>query len=57
MIKLFSELFTNIIVLGIINNQAILEAITELKNLAAVLVVRVLWYGAEKLYKHLKNNE
>ncbi len=55
MIKLFSELFTNIIFLSLINNEAFIEVVTEIKNLAAVLLVRVLWYGCEKMYKQYKN--
>lgn len=54
MVKLFSELFTNIIFISLINNEAFVEAITELKNLAAVLLVRVLWYAGERLLKNYK---
>ena len=54
MIKLFSETFTNIVFISLINNEAFLEAVTEFKNLAAVLLVRVVWYAAEQLFKNYK---
>ena len=56
MIKIFSEFSTNIIILSRLNDETIIEIITEFQNIAVIVVVRVVWFGFNKLYQHIRKN-
>lgn len=55
MIKILSEFSTNIIILSRLNDETIIEIITEVQNIAVIVGVRLLWICCEKVYKHYKN--
>lgn len=55
MVKLFSEFITNIILLSVINNEAIIEIITEVQNILVVIAVRIVYGLCEKGYKNYRD--
>lgn len=54
MIKTFIEFTTNIILLALINNEALLRVLTEVQNILAIVAVRLLWIAYEKFAERRK---
>lgn len=57
MVKIFSELLINFSILTFLNDETILEIITEVKNVAVIVIVRVLWVIVEWLYKYFRKKK
>lgn len=56
MIKIFSEFLTNIILLSTINNEAFMEAVSEIKNIVVIIVVRLVFYWCERVFNKWRKN-
>lgn len=49
------ELFANIQFLSIMQDETIQSSLTDLSNILAIIIVRVLFLGGEFLLKYIKN--